>query len=412
MICNRPGSDMDKYSKKMLNRLLDKYEKSKSFTEDNVKNQNFYLYISREFPKYDDDSDYDTFMAVNDAIAELEDAGYIGVDRKKSGIVSRIRLNVLQLAFIYQSAARTPKIEENKWLEAVLTNWIKNQEENQLLHRYAVSQLRRIAENKGVECYSGNRHEYEDILKAFQYVSNNEKESFIRDVSIDLFGDSKRFGQIQRKVQTLLYQYGDFEERESVLEECGVVKTPTYVMMKGNAVLKFQNQSIYLSKLKGDIALSTKTMEELESVEILGGRVITIENLTTFHDYCGKEDFCIYLGGFHNKLKEKFIKKIYEQNTGKYYFHFGDIDAGGFYIYEHLVHKTGIYFETLYMGIEALEKHKEAWKKLTDNDRKRISKLIGNLDKKEKAGVRCTDYRNTLQYMLTWNCKLEQEALM
>lgn len=73
---------------------------------------------------------------------------------------------------------------------------------------------------------------------------------------------------------------------------------------------------------------------------------------TSFHDYSAEDDFVVYLGGFHNKVKRDFLLYLYQWNPEKEYRHFGDIDAGGFYILEHLKKETGIPFRSLYYGYE------------------------------------------------------------
>ena len=49
--------------------------------------------------------------------------------------------------------------------------------------------------------------------------------------------------------------------------------------------------------------------------------MVTVENLTTFHDCTDSRDLYIYLGGFHNRSKEKLLEMIYAQNPDKVYFH-------------------------------------------------------------------------------------------
>ena len=92
---------------------------------------------------------------------------------------------------------------------------------------------------------------------------------------------------------------------------------------------------------------------------------------------------------------------LYEQNPEKEYLHFGDVDAGGFYIFEHLKMKTGIAFKSLHMDVETLVKYETKTKQLSPNDRLRINSLLA----KEN------EYNDVLKYMLEHNCKLEQEAL-
>lgn len=195
------------------------------------------------------------------------------------------------------------------------------------------------------------------------------------------------------------------------MEECGIVHTPTYVMLKGNVKLILGEQKLDLSLLQGDIALSTESLKELRDIVVLGARVVTVENLTSFHDYPAGEDCVIYLGGFHNQVKRDFLLYLYERNRKKEYRHFGDIDAGGFYILEHLRKKTGIGFQPLYMDVETLRRYKEDRKPLTGNDRKRLMQLKEEVSGRKVRGVDEEDYRDVIDYMLEWNCKLEQEAV-
>lgn len=44
----------------------------------------------------------------------------------------------------------------------------------------------------------------------------NEEEQFIRDFSIKCFSDSKRVEVLASKAQSLMYQYGDYQEKESL----------------------------------------------------------------------------------------------------------------------------------------------------------------------------------------------------
>ena len=111
-------------------------------------------------------------------------------------------------------------------------------------------------------------------------------------------------------------------------------------------------------------------------------RVVTIENLTSFHEYIPDGDFVVYLGGFHNKVKREFLCFLFEQNPEKEYRHFGDIDAGGFYILEHLKRKTGIPFLSLYMDTKILQIYRESTMPLTTGDRKRLHALYDELQEK------------------------------
>ena len=53
--------DIEKIKQKTLHKLLDQYEKSKTFTGNNQVNQSFSKRVGELFPKYVDDSEYDFF---------------------------------------------------------------------------------------------------------------------------------------------------------------------------------------------------------------------------------------------------------------------------------------------------------------------------------------------------------------
>lgn len=397
----------EKIQQTTIHKLLDKYERSKTFTGTNQVTQHFEKKIADLFPKYCDDAEYDFFCDVNEAMKHLEELGLVRLVYQKNHTLGRVFLNPDMLAECYRFVKREPKREEYAWISETMHQFPPYP----VLNNYLSATQIKIAKNQKVEYYDGNRKDYRDLLKLVTALLENEEEQFIRDFSIRLFQDSKRVEQLQSKAAALLYQYGDYQDREAVLEECGVVKTPTYICLKGNAVLQLADQTIDLSGLKGDIALSTTTLKELKDIQVMGKRIVTIENLTSFHDYKNTEDLAIYLGGFHNRTKRKFLLFLYETNKDKEYRHFGDIDAGGFYILDHLKAKTGIPFHSMNMDIATLQKYVLQTKRLTQNDRKRILSL---LEKQKKAADRseaAEDYSDVLRYMLEHDCKLEQEAV-
>lgn len=83
-------------------------------------------------------------------------------------------------------------------------------------------------------------------------------------------------------------------------------------------------------------------------------------------------------------------------------FYYGDIDAGGFYIINHLREKTKISFKPLCMGIQELKKYRANAKPLTCNDVKRLEKM--------KDDIKFLEFKNVIEFMLINNIKLEQEA--
>ena len=132
-------------------------------------------------------------------------------------------------------------------------------------------------------------------------------------------------------------------------------------------------------------------------------KVITVENLTTFYAMNNKEEVIIYLAGFHNHTKQNLLIKIYEKYPNAQYLHFGDIDVGGFLIFNNLLEKTGIPFVPFKMGVKELIENKNKLKNLTSTDKKRLNKMLTD----SKFSV----FSDVISYMLENNVKLEQEIL-
>ena len=178
-----------------------------------------------------------------------------------------------------------------------------------------------------------------------------------------------------------------------------IIKNPGHVYFKGKGKLTICGQKIDFSEMNGDMAISSEMLKNVDDITVFGDVVITIENLTTFNAFRCKNSFAIYLGGYHNTDRRNFIKKVYNQNPDKQYLHFGDIDAGGFYILQHLRDKTEIAFVPYCMDIKTLKENLQYTKKLTENDKKRLASLAD------------TEFGDTTAFMLSNNCKLEQEAM-
>jgi hypothetical protein len=390
---------INELQKKILNVLLDKYENSKTFTGENKTHQNFSVDIRKMFPDYLDSSLYDFHKNVDESMESLEYKKLIRITRKKNGLIDKVLLNQDSIEKTYEILNRFLRKDIQAELISILNS--VNTEYGSPLFKYIEAQKERIGNNKEVEYFKGDFNEFRDLLDAINFIQKNENEILIRTLSVSLFKDSKKLESIQNEVVSILFKYGDYESKETLFAECGVMNTPTTVKMKGNAIINIAGQELDLSLIDGDIELSAKTLKEVKSVKVLGAKVISIENLTSFYEYDIKSDFQIYLGGFHNTTKRNFLKMIYAENKNVNYFHYGDIDAGGFYIYLHLCERTHIPFKLYKMDVDTLIQYKDKTLRLTKNDRNRLQNLLnrGNLA-----------FFETIRYMLDNDCKLEQEA--
>ena len=92
---------MDRHQRKVLEYLLDSYERSRTFRGDNQVTQTFSASVGKIFPKYNDDAEYDYFCQINESMEELCDEGLVTLSYWKKGVLKKITLNLKRLDDLY-----------------------------------------------------------------------------------------------------------------------------------------------------------------------------------------------------------------------------------------------------------------------------------------------------------------------
>ena len=397
------------YDKIVLNKLLDSYESSLLSTGKNERA----IHIEWRFTKknilvYFDESS-EEYEIIHILMQQLEEKSLIKIiwkDNKPGHVILKVQLNVENLDNAYKYVKRIPKedlVAEN--MEVLLEIL---EETNSLVIRNFVNYLQgRLQENKSVKEFieldniTGTRK----LFHAIQAIEKNKEPLYLREFSIRVFQDSKAFEQIMSKIYYVYrcfddsYQNGDMGEW---LADYNIYQNPNYVYLKGDIFIRIENQEINLSLFKQGLGISGEDIEKIEITKSSAIRkIITIENLTTFFRWQENNNLIIYLGGYHNKTRRNLLNKIYQAYPEAVYNHFGDIDAGGFEIYQNLCERTSIPFKMYHMDLGTLKKYEKYGKKLTENDRKRLQGMQDNEEIKE-----------LVKYMLEKNVKLEQECVL
>lgn len=431
---------MISYEKKILNALLDSYENSLlSRGENKVAVHIAFRFTKASMPAYFDESSaaYDEIHA---CLQELEAKGFVRVqwrDNVPGHIVQKVILQEEHAEEVYRYLKRTPKAVYSRRQEQLLAR-LQEECTTPVAAAFITWLRQRLAENLPVKGYFdlADLQKSERLIRCVYDVETNEKPCYVREFSILHYGDSKAFETIKSTVRKVFARFderfADADDR-AVFAEYGIYETPNYVYLKGEGVLELLGSadsgstagyeccpadalrqetvqtslsfSLPLHELQQGIGISG---EDLDRIRVRGTaktqRVITIENLTTFFQWHEPDSLLIYLGGYHNRTRRRLLQMIHAQLPDADYLHFGDIDAGGFAIYEDLCKKTGIPFGLYHMGIEELQMYQAYTKKLTVSDKKRIGLML------EKAADTCP-YRDTLEYMLAQGVKLEQECI-
>lgn len=247
--------------------------------------------------------------------------------------------------------------------------------------------------NEGRSIKSYLNEEYLDLIKVSYYISANEEDIYERNFSNKVFNDSK-------KLEAMRTQIISFFDNENILIEKGIIRNPTYLYIKGHGQIIINKQIIDLNIINTQVGLPSTVISKLEFNNIED--VYTIENLTTFNDF-NKKGLIIYLGGFSNHHKIQLLSKL-KNHTNNFY-HFGDIDYGGFSILDHLITNLNINIKAYNMSITELKKYKTNLINISDNNY--IVKLKTLLNKDNLK-----PHYETIKYMINNKVKLEQESVV
>lgn len=399
---------MVQYDRKVLNCLLDTYENSLLSTGENKRTiQIEYRFTRTSIPVYFDESSSE-YENIHISLKELESKNLIRIiwkDNKQDYLIQKVRLMTDHIDEAYQYVGRKPKRGLEEENIALLQKYLDV--EAPITVEFVEYLLERLQNHQSVKEYIAldNMKETEKFLRACVLVEQNKKPCYIREFSISHFQDSKYFERIESRIAKVFRQFsGEFMEMDTLelLAEYGIYRTPNYVYFKGNAKIAIGEEIVDLSLLKQGIGISGEDLagirfSDLDSIK----KVITIENLTSFFRYREEDSLLIYLGGYHNRIRRTLLKMVYETIPDAKYYHFGDIDAGGFAILLDLRKKTGIPFMSYHMDLDTLKQYRQYGKCLTETDRKRLEQIS-----KEK------EFREIIGFMLQENIKLEQECIM
>ena len=136
-------------------------------------------------------------------------------------------------------------------------------------------------------------------------------------------------------------------------------------------------------------------------------KIIWIENKANYIDYIknkkADDEFIIYHGGMYSPIRGEFFKKIYNATNNMKFYHWSDIDLGGFKIFNRL-QKIIPELQPYKMDKCAFYSGEKYWKKM---DTKYMEKLE-NLKNDQNYEM----FFDVIDAMLKTKCKLEQEAFI
>lgn len=411
---------LDKWQKILVNRMIDHYECTSTYRGENVHSQ-----MIRVDPQeicsfyYDDLADISQIASFEKSICSLARQYPVKIKYRDKKLKNEFRELCIAAndvePLLYRLAGRIPKREIHLAQVPLFQKFLEESQtkEAQPVAAFCREQITRLRQDKN----SRFGNDTGDVLKLALRICENKEEILLRELSIILFGETKKIEKhsLLKRALYILTTYGQYpfsendfsDEREyedAILAEYQVYRNPSYVNFNGNGEIDFENGTRLHLCAGVPVAIRSDRIGQIHSVCVEDARFMTVENLTSYNRMTAEtsqDTFFVYLAGYHNKVRQDFLVRIREDNPQiREWLHFGDIDPDGFYILENLRTKTGIDFRPYRMGVSELRDYARYCRLLSDNDRKKADSLI-----------REGKYVEVLQYMLAHGCKLEQEIV-
>lgn len=397
----------------LFNIFINKYEDSAYYQSD--KKYTFNISPIEIFPKYYSDEIgtnlLDEIEELNKILNELQNKNLITIIIKNHEI-QKICANIEQINKQYHEINRKPK---DDLINKRISLYKKYLGINQLIDAFILEQIDFIKNKKNKQKTDTmcTDKQLPNVIKLLKYVINNTTPIYIRELSEEVFSNSKTFEREYLSIiLNIIKKYTTYdkfideipsktEQNTELLAIYNIYKNPNYLYIKGSGYILYKDGYINNFNPYHPCSIESTQLNQIEKIIISTNTIITVENLSAYSRIINEKNTYIYLAGFCNLSKQKFIKQIILNNKEKEWKHFGDIDPFGFLILEDLKKKTGINIEPYFMNEEILEKYKKnAIKELSNRDKTIAKKLIKN-----------NLYIDVLNYILNNNLKLEQEII-
>lgn len=408
----------------IVNRLLDKYESSKHLYEPGVSNRRVMLRTDprkKEFPEYE----YENATirdAFNEAAEELAQQNLIAIQWLKGRpVLECVILNVDAVLECYKLVGRAHPKElalkiaalVREELEYAATEWIVAWRDDICI---------KAGEEFKVPTYcKKDLSQLETLLVALRaYDLQHGEPTTMRAFSSRCYHDTKFFErnvrdlflQIARKYDGALAEVCEHEDLggRDQLAYLGIYARPELYELAGNVTIHTRSGAINLNAA-GDcgLALPSTVVDDIISFDLNAIRCVTfIENKTNYDEYIRTEkqsdELVIYHGGFISPKKRALFSKlaIVAQSERAVYF-WGDIDLGGFQMYEQL-QKTFPNVQPMRMSEAEVEKYHHNGLARTEEYLCKLRTSHFNLDGSQ--------FKSAIDKIVEYGITIEQEAFL
>lgn len=412
--------ELSALQKQVLQTLLDRLEQRRDYGLAEKSTRRILLAVNKKnFPDYFHVSDSSFRLMFNQEMVSLERRGFVALDWirfDRGQTLQRIALVVRALPEIYSILKRVPREQLYRETAALMEEWEK--EAPAALFplfreiKIRLASLQPLPAPLKVE----KPLLLQDLLKGVQtLLTPRENDLAKRVLSTRIYGDSKRWEQLERSILQLARSFClSPQEAElddtALLAELGIIEHPSHLLIAGPLVFSTPQGKIDLGAFYPDLGLPAEMIPDLEILESEAQAVITIENKTSFYQYLREGPaghLVIYLGGYHNRARRRLLEILAayfsKEKRTIHFYHWGDLDLGGFQIWHHLGAKTGISFEPFLMDIQTYLRYCHRGQPLGESYLNKLAALLEKPDYKI--------FHPLIVLMLEKKIRIEQEAV-
>jgi hypothetical protein len=364
-------------------------------------------------PSYFSQIDPTPRILANEQFTALERAGFLRlgwIPGETDHLLQFAKLQTEHVASIYALIRRSAKTDQRSRLENLLLG-----DKFRFSDDWRARALRHILTNlrtgKSPAPFSLTDTALDtDLLTVMDAVPLLQTETPYRVFSVRTFNDSKRLESLKNQLVSLA-RLGNPEWKrfpaDEVLRELNLVANPNYLHLAGNWQLTLASGEILgLGGFSPALGFPAAQITSLQSVEIHAEAVLSIENLTTFHEFVRHNGtrspafaiICTY--GNPSPATRRLLRLIPASSP---IHHWSDLDYGGFNILSQLRRFVDERVQPYCMDIATLEANYERSRPLTVSDRANLRKLL------QRPELR--DVRPVIEHLLKRGVKLEQEGV-
>ena len=411
--------ELTSLQKKILHKIIDKYESRRDYAAGEKSTRRTMLSVDKkQFPDYFHISDSSFRLELNREMQALEDRGLAVLEWQKFNrghTLQRVILNEDALPEAYRLLNRQSRRDEYESLAAFFAQW-QGKSHGALAPFFAdiLQKLHDLAPLPA-RVKLETREDYLDLFIGLNaFFAERNQEVLKRQLSVSLYNNSKRWDELEKSILWVVRNYclqedGEMDDAD-ILSERNIIPNPIHINLSGPLVFSTPRGSVDVSAFYPDIGLPPSMIQEMNIEVCSAEAVVTIENLSSFYQYVydgPPGHLAIYLGGFHNRPRRLILtklRKFLQSNSSPIpFYHWGDMDLGGFRIWNHLCQKTGIPVQPLFMDEETYLSCLSQGQPLEESYAKKLTELL--------AIPAYEPFHTLIRLMLEEGKRVEQEAV-